>query len=164
MQIYLYRLTVIALVLFALSNVFFITSSQIEISREDLSDVAKVQSWLKSGGNPNSDMGNTNVFLLAIDGKAPLAVIRLFINNNLDVSSPRKFSFYLDDGSTVKQCTPLAIAIIGNQIEIAKLLLESGVDILETQKNLREQCIAEDYSDPEFTLKSFDKLLSEVEK
>jgi hypothetical protein len=128
--------------------------SQQILTEDDLTDVATVKEWLATGGNPNIDVEYTNIFLLAIRQEAPLEVITLFLNSGINVNFQGHYPFYLDDGITVKFCTPLAVAIIENQLETAGLLIERGANISEGEANLQTQCIADDYfAYPEVLLK-----------
>jgi hypothetical protein len=66
------------------------------------------------------------------------------------------------DGISIKLCSPLAIAIIENQLETAHLLIKRGANISETETNLQLQCIADDYFlYPEVPLERLENLLSD---
>ncbi len=103
----------------------------------------KVELLLNAGVRPDDKRiyPDSTMLLVAID-QGDLETVKALIAGGADVNKVQESEFYLgtNRGATRVLCTPLALALSSNQIDIAKYLRETGASVEAAKESFESEC------------------------
>lgn len=103
----------------------------------------KVELLLRAGMRPDDKRiyPDSTMLLVAIE-QGDLETVKVLIAGGADINRVRESEFYLgtNRGVTRVLCTPLALALSSNHIDIAKYLAETGASVEAAKKSLESEC------------------------